>query len=86
MACNGMLAGLVAITADDHRHERVTKIDDPCGVISVHGFCGWLGVVSVSNFADGTYPAAVSSSCCVLSVCISVYLWLLSLFATDEHR
>ncbi len=37
--------------------ERVTKIDDPCGAISVHGFCGWLGAVSVGIFADGTYGA-----------------------------
>ena len=80
MACNGMLAGLVAITApcafvnpisafiigilagflvcfgvlfNDH----VTKIDDPCGAISVHGFCGLLGSICVGLFADGTYGA-----------------------------
>ena len=80
MACNGMLAGLVAITApcafvgptfavvigilaglvvclgvlfNDH----VTKIDDPCGAISVHGFCGILGSLCVGLFADGQYGA-----------------------------
>jgi ammonium transporter, Amt family len=80
MACNGMLAGLVAITApcafvgptsafiigilaglvvclgvlfNDH----VTKIDDPCGAISVHGFCGFLGAICLGLFADGTYGA-----------------------------
>ena len=33
------------------------KIDDPCGAISVHGYCGWLGAVSVGIFADGAYGA-----------------------------
>ena len=80
MACNGMLAGLVAITAPCAFvtptssviigvlagvlvcagvlfNERILKIDDPCGAISVHGFCGWFGAVAVGIFADGTYGA-----------------------------
>ena len=80
MACNGMLAGLVAITAPCAFvsptsatiigviagvivcygvlfFERVAKVDDPCGAISVHGLCGWFGAVSVGIFADGTYGA-----------------------------
>jgi len=78
MACNGMLAGLVAITAPCAfvsagsaviigaiagaivcggvlLNERVLKVDDPCGAISVHGFCGWFGAVAVGIFADGSY-------------------------------
>ncbi len=77
MACNGMLAGLVAITApcafvgptsamligiiagivvcagvlfNDRIH-----VDDPCGAISVHGYCGLLGGLCLGIFADGTY-------------------------------
>ena len=38
-------------------NERVLKIDDPCGAISVHGYCGWFGAVCVGIFADGTYGA-----------------------------
>jgi Amt family ammonium transporter len=80
MGCNGMLAGLVAITAPCAFvspnsalvigilagllvcvgvlfNERVLKVDDPCGAISVHGFCGLLGGISVGIFADGTYGA-----------------------------
>ena len=80
MACNGMLAGLVAITAPCAFvsptgavviglisgvivcmgvlfNERVLKVDDPCGAVSVHGYCGWFGAVAVGLFADGTYGA-----------------------------
>jgi Amt family ammonium transporter len=80
MACNGMLAGLVAVTAPCAFisptsavvigtiagvivclgvlfNERVIKVDDPCGAISVHGYCGWFGAVCVGIFADGTYGA-----------------------------
>jgi Amt family ammonium transporter len=35
--------------------ERVAKIDDPVGAVSVHGVCGAWGVLSLGLFADGTY-------------------------------
>ena len=35
--------------------ERVLKVDDPVGAISVHGTNGAWGVLSLGLFADGTY-------------------------------
>jgi Amt family ammonium transporter len=78
MMCNGLLAGLVAITApcafvtssgavilgfiagvivvaSVYFVERVLKVDDPVGAISVHGACGCWGVLSVGLFANGSY-------------------------------
>jgi hypothetical protein len=78
MSCNGMLAGLVAITApcafvtpmasvviglvagvlviwSCFFVERVLKIDDPVGAVSVHGLNGLWGIVALGLFADGTY-------------------------------
>jgi Amt family ammonium transporter len=34
--------------------ERVLKVDDPVGAISVHGTNGLWGVIAVGLFADGT--------------------------------
>ena len=78
MLCNGLLAGLVAITApcafvsslgavtlgfiagvivvfSVFFFERVAKIDDCVGAISVHGICGAWGVLSVGIFGNGSY-------------------------------
>ena len=77
MTGNGLLAGLVAITAPSgfvntvgsaiigliagllvcvsvEFVDRVLKVDDPVGAISVHGANGIWGVISVGLFADGT--------------------------------
>lgn len=78
MSANGMLAGMVAITApcafvsswaaviigiiagtlvvgSVFFVERILKVDDPVGAVSVHGACGLWGVLSLGLFADGTY-------------------------------
>jgi Amt family ammonium transporter len=80
MAVNGMLAGLVAITAPCAFVapwaaivigtlggflvvgsvvfvERVMKVDDPVGAVSVHGVNGAWGMIALGIFADGTYGA-----------------------------
>ncbi len=77
MTGNGLLAGLVAITAPSgfvspvssaiigliagvlvclsvEFVDRVLKVDDPVGAISVHGTNGIWGVISVGLFADGS--------------------------------
>jgi len=76
MSGNGLLAGLVAITAPSgfvnpvaaviigliagvlvclsvEFIDRVLRVDDPVGAISVHGTNGLWGVISVGLFADG---------------------------------
>ena len=76
MSGNGLLAGLVAITAPSgfvnpvaaviigliagvlvclsvEFFDRVARVDDPVGAISVHGTNGIWGVISVGLFADG---------------------------------
>jgi Amt family ammonium transporter len=76
MSGNGLLAGLVAITAPSgfvnpvasviigliagvlvcvsvEFVDRVLKVDDPVGAISVHGANGLFGVIAVGLFADG---------------------------------
>jgi Amt family ammonium transporter len=78
MIVNGLLAGLVAITAPCAFVnsasavvigalagvivvesvlfiDRILRIDDPVGAISVHGVCGAFGTLCVGIFADGSY-------------------------------
>ncbi len=83
MGCNGLLAGLVAITASCAFVnpigavllgtiagvivvgsvlfvERILKVDDPVGAVSVHGVCGAWGCLSIGFFADGKYGAGLN--------------------------
>ncbi len=79
MLCNGMLAGLVAITAPcafvapwaavaigaiagvivviSVAVVDNAGVDDCVGAVSVHGTCGFWGVLSVGIFANGDYGA-----------------------------
>ncbi len=48
----GAIGGVLA-SAGVLFNERTLKIDDPCGSISVHGYCGAFGALAVGLFADG---------------------------------
>ena len=48
----GLIAG-VLVCVSVAFVERVMKIDDPVGAVSVHGVCGIWGVISVGLLADG---------------------------------
>lgn len=48
----GLIAG-VLVCISVAFVERVLKIDDPVGAVSVHGACGLWGVISLGLFADG---------------------------------
>jgi Amt family ammonium transporter len=60
LTANGVLAGLVAITAPCGSvenwavfNEAVLKVDDPVGAIAVHGYCGTWGLLAVGIFSVG---------------------------------
>ncbi|MCM0756887.1 ammonium transporter [Desulfovibrio aminophilus] len=50
----GAIAGVVVVLSVDFI-DKVLKIDDPVGAISVHGVCGALGTLCVGLFASPDY-------------------------------
>ena len=48
----GLVCGLVIVFAVEF-FDKVAKIDDPVGAISVHGICGALGTILTGLFATG---------------------------------
>jgi len=52
----GTVAGLLVVGSVIF-WERVVKVDDPVGAVSVHGVNGIWGMLALGLFADGTYGA-----------------------------
>ena len=48
----GAVAGVVVVFAVEF-FDKVVKIDDPVGAISVHGVCGALGTLFTGIFGEG---------------------------------
>ena len=73
----GAIAGVVLIIAVQ-LFDRVLKIDDPVGAISVHGVCGALGTVAVGLFAvEGglLYGGGVSLLMAQVIGVVAVFAW-----------
>lgn len=55
----GALAGILVIGSVLFV-ERILKVDDPVGAVSVHGVCGAFGCLCIGLFADGKYGAGLN--------------------------
>ena len=100
MSLNGVLAGLVAITAgcdcvtfgggNNYRSDllgvlvvvavefidKVLKIDDPVGAVSVHGVCGVWGTIGLSFFhVESSFSELIGTtgSWCGCNVCMGIW-------------
>jgi ammonia channel protein AmtB len=60
LTCGVLARGFARVRCGDCAFERLvafSKVDDPCGAISVHGYCGLFGAIALGIFADGIYGA-----------------------------
>jgi len=55
----GLIAGVLVVLSVDFI-DRVLRIDDPVGAVSVHGVGGAFGTLMVGIFADATYTGGAS--------------------------
>ena len=56
-AIMGVIFGIVIVLAVEF-FDKVAKIDDPVGAISVHGACGSIGTILLGLFSTGGVPEA----------------------------
>ena len=76
----GLFAGILLCVSVDF-FDRIAKIDDPVGAISVHGACGAMGTLCVGLFAtDGGlfYGGGIHYFLIQLLGVASVMLWVIS--------
>lgn len=52
----GFISGILVVLSVNF-FDKILKIDDPVGAISVHGICGVFGTLSVGLFAQSDYAA-----------------------------
>ncbi len=79
-AVTGVLAGIIIVFSVEFI-DRVLKIDDPVGAISVHGVCGAFGAVCVGLFAtDGGLFTTGQTSRLIIQLIgvISIAVWVLA--------
>ena len=75
----GLMAGILVVLAVEF-FDKVAKIDDPVGAVSVHGVCGAFGTICVGLFAtDGGlfYGGGVRFLLVQLAGVVSVAVWVL---------
>ena len=75
----GLIAGILVVFAVEF-FDKVVKIDDPVGAVSVHGVCGAFGTLAVGLFAtDGGlfYGGGASMLLTQLIGVVSVAVWVI---------
>jgi len=55
----GLIAGVIVVISVEFI-DRILKVDDPVGAISVHGVCGAFGTIAAGIFAEETYSGGVN--------------------------
>lgn len=76
-AAIGAMAGVLVVLAVEF-FDKVAKIDDPVGAISVHGVCGSFGTIMVGLFAvDGglLYGGGVDLLITQVTGVVAVFIW-----------
>ena len=74
----GLIAGVVLVFSVEF-FDKVAKVDDPVGAVSVHGVCGALGTLMVGLFAvdGGLFYGGGFKQLGIQAVgVVSVFIWV----------